>query len=65
MIRKLALMGLVFAAPSVVACLNVTPIPPSPAFEAMLAASDVDGGEGGSPNADSSTDGGSSDAGGE
>jgi len=59
MIRKLTLTCLVFGAPALVGCLDVTPIAPSPAFEAMIAAaSDTDGGEDGGDGGDGDGDGG-------
>jgi hypothetical protein len=64
--RMLTVACVVCFAATAVACLDVTPTPPSPAFEAMLAAAnDVDGGDDaalGSDGSHASGDGGASDS---
>ena len=66
MSRMLTVACVAWFAATAVACLDVTPTPPSPAFEATLAAAnDVDGGDDaalGSDGGDASSDGSDSSA---
>jgi hypothetical protein len=63
--RKLTVACVAWFAATIVACLDVSPTPPTPAFEAMLAAANGDGGEDaglGADGGDPSSEAGPSDS---